>query len=115
MKSVSSPYSGLDANHAQDFQIFTQSQTSPCHGCPAGMTSYRSSSICVRFFCSTCGSQVFIRYDNVIHNGVEDTHGDSEATLSPWAGEVHFPTSLLDAESVLLLEEVNLFHKVSII
>ena len=71
----------MDACKSEDFKM------------NAGIISaYESSPSCTRFFCSTCGSHIYIKY--------------SDSISDKWAGEVHFPTALLDTESVEILEKV---------
>lgn len=60
----------------------------------ASLTAFRSSSCCTRYFCSTCGTHVYIKYD------------DASTCSGSWAGEVHFPTALVDEKSLEHLEEV---------
>lgn len=57
----------------------------------SSLTGFRTSSSCTRYFCSTCGTHLYIKYDS----DVEER----------WAGEVHFPTALLDVDSLRILEE----------
>jgi hypothetical protein len=56
----------------------------------SSLTAFRSSPTCTHYFCSRCGSHLYIKYDE----------GER------WGGEVHFPTALLDEESLKNLEEV---------
>jgi hypothetical protein len=77
-------WSGLNAANSADFVI---------NGASELLTAFRSSATCTRYFCTTCGSHVYIQYD----------HADS----AQWAGEIHFPTALLNAGSILALEEVR--------
>jgi hypothetical protein len=67
----------------------------------SSLSSFRTSNGCTRYFCSTCGSHLYIRYDDVVQGEPEESSSKPQ-----WAGEVHFPTALLDDESVLNLEEV---------
>jgi hypothetical protein len=64
------------------------------------LSKFRTSPECLRYFCGTCGSHVFIEYDRY-------SEGENDHKKSPWEGEIHFPTALLDEESVILLEEVR--------
>ncbi len=65
-------------------------QVSTREGASSILTAFESSATCTRFFCSRCGSHLYIKYS------------DGER----WGGEVHFPTALLDEESLKNLEEV---------
>lgn len=57
-----------------------------------GLTAYRSSPCCVRHFCATCGTHLYIKYD------------DPPTCTERFAGEIHFPTALLDESSMRHLE-----------
>lgn len=57
------------------------------------LSKFRSSPTCNRFFCPTCGTHLYLKYDE------DDTDSNR------WAGEVHFPTALLDDSSCAKLEE----------
>lgn len=58
------------------------------------LQSFRSSADCQRYFCPTCGTHLYIQYDS-----------PSQNNTSKWAGEIHFPTALLDENSFKNLEE----------
>lgn len=75
----------MNASESKDFVV-----TAP----EGGVGSFRSSDNCTRYFCNNCGSHVYIKYDD---SGPER-----------WAGEIHFPTSILDAASLPLLEKVSI-------
>lgn len=61
--------------------------------CPEdGVKGYQSSEACTRFFCKDCGTHFYIKY--------------SDETTDRWAGEVHFPTALLNPSSIEALEKV---------
>lgn len=76
-------WSGMNASESKDFLIKAPED---------GVGTYRSSDNCSRFFCKNCGSHVYIKYDD-----------DGPAR---WAGEIHFPTSILDSECLPHLEKV---------
>ena len=100
--------------NSQDFQLTTGiGETMTINGSipvtPRGMTEYRSSPSCIRYFCSICGAHVFIRYDSSQASDAAEVIDDCPVAAlppSPWAGEIHFPTALLDTQSVQLLEQV---------
>ncbi len=73
-----------DCSTPDIFQVSSASEAT------STLTGFRSSPTCTRYFCSRCGSHLYIKYD------------DGER----WGGEVHFPTALLDEESLKNLEEV---------
>eukprot|EP01035_Chromulina_nebulosa_P053512 gene53512-73153_t len=68
-------WSGLNPDQTSNFVV-----TSSC-----GLSSYSSSEMCSRYFCSNCGTHLYIKYKD----GPER-----------WAGEVHFPTALLSSTSL---------------
>mmetsp|Transcript_19069 Transcript_19069/g.27282 ORF Transcript_19069/g.27282 Transcript_19069/m.27282 type:complete len:161 (-) Transcript_19069:1140-1622(-) len=72
-------WSGLNAVDSTTFEV--QTSTS--------LSSFKSSETCTRYFCSTCGTHLYIKYDE----GVER-----------WSGEVHFPTAILSEPSLVALE-----------
>ena len=78
-------WSGFDSSLSSSFKSQTQ----------VGLTAFRSSPNCTRYFCSSCGTHLYIKYDDAIEGG------------GTWAGEVHFPTALLDNDSVDELEKVG--------
>lgn len=57
------------------------------------LSVYKSSENCGRYFCPTCGTHLYLKYD------------DGDTNVQRWAGEIHFPTALLDAVSCAKLEE----------
>jgi hypothetical protein len=75
--------SGMNADKSDDFKV---SSTSP-------LSAYQSSANCTRYFCSSCGTHLYIKYG-------------SDGPDIRWGGEVHFPTALLDAEGLRALEQV---------
>ena len=79
-------WSGVKADCGDQFVLNSQSDN--C------LSSYRTSESCVRYFCKQCGTHLYIQYDS----GKSDT---------PWSGEIHFPTALLDEESVEVLQKVT--------
>lgn len=79
-------WSGVKADCADRFHITSKPD--------ASLSSFRTSGNCMRYFCSRCGTHLYIQYDL----------GKEEA--SPWSGEIHFPTALLDEENVVKLEKV---------
>lgn len=90
-KSHASPFvmwAGMnpDCSTPDNFQLVAEDHAPP-------LSNYRSSPQCSRYFCSVCGTHVYLKYDD----------GDTE--ICRWAGEIHFPTALLDAESCSKLEE----------
>lgn len=88
-QSHASPFvlwAGMNASESspQHFQITSEQGVT--------LSSFRSSATCQRYFCTRCGSHVYIKYD--------------DDAPDRWAGEIHFPTALLDPESVQHLEDV---------
>lgn len=79
-------WSGMNADKSGDFVLKAD---------PAALTGFKSSPNCTRYFCKTCGCHLYIKYDD-----------DCDAK---WAGEIHFPTAIIDADSLKILEEVQ-FH-----
>ena len=77
-------WSGMNASESKDFVV-----TAP----EGGIGAFRSSDSCTRYFCNNCGSHVYIKYDD----------GGSHQ----FAGELHFPTSILDSRSLSILEKVS--------
>ncbi|RYG68662.1 hypothetical protein EON64_04680 [archaeon] len=75
-----------DASTPDIFKVVSTAGSPP-------LTCYRSSSCCSRYFCSTCGTHLYIKYD------------DPLVCPERWAGEVHFPTALVDPISLQHLEE----------
>ena len=71
---------GLHAHAADSFE---------CVG--PELAEFQSTSTCIRKFCKTCGTHVYIQY--------------SQGT-DPWSGEIHVPTALLDFKDVETLEKV---------
>lgn len=80
-------WSGVKADCASQFCVLSKPD--------ATLSSFRTSENCVRYFCSNCGTHLYIEYDS----GKEGS--------TPWSGEVHFPTALLDDENVTKLEQVG--------
>lgn len=81
-------WAGMNAENSTPdiFQVHSKEGTS--------LSVFRTSSSCSRFFCSTCGTHVYIKYDDAsVENPVR------------WGGEVHFPTALVDTETFSFLEE----------
>lgn len=60
----------------------------------AQLKDYVSSPVCTRKFCINCGTHVYIEYSD-------------ENPSDRWAGEIHFPTALLDDDGVRMLELVG--------
>lgn len=58
----------------------------------APLSKYASTSTCDRYFCPSCGTNLYLKY------------GDGDGETERWAGEVHFPTALLDDVSCGKLE-----------
>lgn len=78
-------WSGLNAEHSEDFQLLMDQEL---------LTGFRSSDICSRYFCKTCGTHLYLKYDDSVNGR--------------WTGEIHFPTAILNEESITILEKVNI-------
>jgi len=76
----------MNADKSNDFVLAEESSTN--------LTAFRSSTSCTRYFCNSCGTHVYIKYD--------------DESSERWAGEIHFPTAILDVASLANLEEVIL-------
>jgi hypothetical protein len=90
-------WSGIKSENSHHFLV--KENPADGHTIPKEtLSKFRSSPQCTRYFCGTCGTHLFIEYDRST---------SSEAVKCPWEGEIHFPSALLDEDSVALLEEVT--------
>jgi hypothetical protein len=100
-------WSGIKAEHNEYFVITsTTNEERNIQQIKESLSKFRTSPECLRYFCGNCGTHLFIEYDRFS----EEKEGQKK---SPWEGEIHFPTALLDEDSIRLLEEVTLlgcFH-----
>ena len=97
-------WSGIKKEHSPHFQVFCRDlpPTADFEVVKASLSNYRSSEDCIRYFCGTCGTHLFIQYEKSNQTSVL-----SGPNGSPWDGEIHFPTALLSGDSLAALEEVN--------
>ncbi len=77
-------WSGMNADKSNDF-VLAMDQSN--------LTAFASSSSCTRYFCNACGTHLYIKYNS--------------ESAERWAGEIHFPTAILDGDSLGNLEEVG--------
>jgi hypothetical protein len=96
-------WSGIKADHNDKFRIICTSDDEKSVGqVRESLSKFRTSPECLRYFCGNCGTHLFIEYDRFF----EEKEGLKK---SSWEGEIHFPTALLDENSVKILEEVIFF------
>jgi hypothetical protein len=81
-------WSGLNADRSDDFKLSMDETL---------LTGFRSSISCTRYFCKKCGTHLYIKYDDANVDEVDSIR---------WAGEIHFPTSIITPSSLKHLEEV---------
>jgi hypothetical protein len=96
-------WSGMKAEHNDRFIITSANndEKKNIEQVKESLSKFRTSPECLRYFCGTCGSHIFIEY-------IMLSEGKNDHKKSPWEGEIHFPTALLDEQSILLLEKVML-------
>eukprot|EP01040_Poterioochromonas_malhamensis_P000639 gene639-681_t len=91
-------WSGIKAEHREHFKLLLKdSSLNGLNEIKGSLSQFRTSADCVRYFCGTCGTHLFIDYEK------DDSAGGEKK--SPWEDEIHFPTALLDNESLGRLEE----------
>jgi hypothetical protein len=83
-------WAGMDASNSTPdiFQLNSADEAFP-------LTEFKSTETCSRYFCPSCGTHLYLKYDQVESGGEENR----------WSGEIHFPTALLDEISCSKLEE----------
>ncbi len=101
-RSHGSPFvlwSGIKSEHRVHFQVLLKdSSLNGLNEIKGSLSHFRTSADCSRYFCGTCGTHLFIDYEK---------DGSVSEKKSPWEDEIHFPTALLDNESLERLEEVS--------
>jgi hypothetical protein len=96
-------WTGINAEHNEQFGVSsTATEFKNIDQVKESLSKFRASPECLRYFCGNCGTHLFIEYDRFSEE--KDRHKESS-----WEGEIHFPTALLDENSVKILEEVIFF------